>query len=297
MVRVLLTMQKTSTAAMYLKNAGLWNSEFRCSNPPFNERNEPLWNIHNITNFNIPVYGVLIPAAVATILENRTFVAHCHAHDIYIPNYEFNLFCQSKIDTIRGVSTQIDEFADAIENLTVDDIKSTADWNNFMRSCGFPQDWSSNLHHDDLRKMFNIEHVPKWLPKNMMLWNLKGCLTDIVNMVFMLQDIKPDNAMTEQEISNVITVFAGRLTRKDFRMPWMPDVLVEDEESDDVFTRGILTYMNPDLKVIVQLPKVNGFDDLDTRLSNSGYEVFRDHDSKNAQAIRLICKDAIFRLL
>ncbi len=300
MTRVLCTLQKTKTASIELLKLVGPNADIRCSNPPFNNRHLPEWDAVS-ENVDTPVYGTDIPKQINRLLQHRTFVAHCQSTGVKLPVWGVSTFCQSKIGAVFDLAEALDKrghdtarlrrFAHDVAALDPDDIKNVDDWSKFLEYHGVSDDWESKLHFDQVGHLFGVydSAIPsksyRWLSKIVALWSLQGCLADVVNTICIVLGRHHD--LGGVEVGQLIRTFAENLRPDgDHTGWWIPDVLAEDEEGDDVFTRGILTYLNPQLRVLIQLPPGPKFDPIEKRLVRpKGCTVFRDPDSRNGKAI------------
>jgi hypothetical protein len=104
----------------------------------------------------------------------------------------------------------------------------------------------------------------RWLGKAFSGYNVKGCLTDVVNLVFAMAELGDDGkdpkGLAESEIADKITEVVTKVNRSDLSGLWVPTHIVHDSESDDLLCWLLLEQIHKtlgsDLQVLVQFPPV-----------------------------------------
>jgi hypothetical protein len=147
-----------------------------------------------------------------------------------------------------------------------------------------------------------------WLSKNLALFRVSGCLTDIVNLAFvMLDDGEKKNGgvlPTEEETVDKLETLIRLIEEERWEaIPWIPDVHLHDAEGDDQGANGIIACIRagaglPPCREIVQLPPEEveidlgrgktvkaSFAKLAQKYRLAGAEVFHDPDSRNAKPV------------
>jgi hypothetical protein len=189
-----------------------------------------------------------------------------------------------------------------------DPVMSFRAWDDMLSKELNKKDWKDNLHRtkvllnfgatpEENQKVITI-HLRKleWLSKFLMAYKIKGCLTDIVNLVMAMM---PHQTLpeTEAEVVSLVSKFTEKLRKSDISDLWIPDLIVHDAEMDDMFCWAILRAVKmiqkeAHLTIVVQLhPNVP--DEilfhikslLRYRHNNPKNQVFADGDSKNLLAI------------
>ena len=279
--------------------------------PPFNIRNEgENWKEIRCTRFDIPVYGVLIPRAIAAIFREPRLAKELHiVGDTRVDlSYHIDKFVQSKMtkvdvmierfpDDMKMLKTFVDKFRSCKD----EDFKDENDWLTFVKECGIPDGWERRLHVDEVLQLFGIKDAKPileaqadkfttfrdfavtWVSKALAGYKVKGCLTDVVNLIFAVSRAVP--AKTEREIVDVLLEFNGLLLRDCTFEFWIPDVMIIDLEKDDLLCAALVRRISKECKVEVQLPTdiPKGVSGLVREL---GWTPFTDPDSKNLDAIR-----------
>ena len=79
----------------------------------------------------------------------------------------------------------------------------------------------------------------RWLGKALIGLKPKGCLTDLVNLIFAMESKEPNKDMPEREIVETFKLFAEKIKAPFHRETalqnlWIPDMLMHDAENDDM---------------------------------------------------------------
>lgn len=204
-------------------------------------------------------------------------------------------------------------FVEEFETLTESDIKDVYDWEGFVGRHVVAPGWQSKLHFDHLLGNFGFEkqvaetlrntnftnakgevdtfeqHALRWLGKAMAAYGPRGCLVDVVNLVFAMTGDTWEG-LSDTEIAQKIEAFGARVVAaRDTSGMWVPTHLFHDGETDDCLTWAVLEHVwnGQEHSVLIQLPEDADFDPLaETWASLPGCQVWRDPDSANMQALR-----------
>ena len=104
----------------------------------------------------------------------------------------------------------------------------------------------------------------RWLGKAFSGYSVKGCLTDVVNLLFAMAELYDDGKdpkeLAESEIARKLTEVVTKVNKGDFSGLWVPTHIVHDSESDDLLCWLLLEHIHKklgsDLQVLVQFPPV-----------------------------------------
>lgn len=219
----------------------------------------------------------------------------------------------------RHAAQRMKAFADAFESLQDADFQSVSDWKQFVEQ-HVALGWEQRLSFDDVLANFGFDSVfasalrqqlvevhdakagvtqsipweyqgVRWVAKALCGYKPVGCLTDVVNLVFVMLGHSPaeiNAGLSETRIRDVIRQFAcdeGSLEKL-----WVPTHLVCDCESDDMLVWCIVESIHrragSHLSVLAQLPEEADADRIEAILSRRfRCTVFRDADSRNIKAV------------
>merc|ERR1712216_49337 len=137
----------------------------------------------------------------------------------------------------------------------------------------------------------------RWLGKAFSGYSVKGCLTDVVNLLFAMAELYDDGKdaknLAESEIAGKITEVVTKVNKGDLSGLWVPTHIVHDSESDDLLCWLLLEHIHKklgsDLQVLVQFPPSAERDlqDYVQKMSErKNVTFFRDRDSNNEKAVR-----------
>ncbi len=261
--RVFLTCQQTRTIANQLKS----NMDIRASSPKFNIKNGI---INGAKHYDLPIYGVDIPQSIFDMFQMSYFDEIRRSYNFKSLQYGINGFLQQKSKFIAKyfeANEKITTFLKRFQQLDVNSIKSMKDWDAFLNTNDIPSNWKLKVHKSQVLSLFdevNHNHNPnaiQWLSKIVCAYNVDGCLTDAVNLVFCLNTFS-----------------------------WIPDILIIDCETDDLLCVIMLTFLNPNIKIIAQLPTDQIFDKLAKEYESFNWQIIRDPASKNAEALKFLNK-------
>lgn len=138
------------------------------------------------------------------------------------------------------------------------------------------------------------QHSLRWLGKALVGFKPKGCLTDLVNLLFAMERKEPKKDMPEREIVQTIKDVHQKI-KKLTEQPqalWIPDILLHDAENDDMLCWVLLDFIRDTLKlepleVHIQLPDSDKFEGLVDGWKKLGEHVtaFKDVNSQNEAAL------------
>lgn len=221
----------------------------------------------------------------------------------------------------RNAADRLECFANEFASLKHDSMHSREAWVQFVARF-VPAGWEHKLHFDHLLSNFGFDdafaktlreqiHVasnPKtgeeehetleqfslrWVGKALNAYRPKGCLTDVVNLVFAMMSRSESGEakkFSEDDICDTVHEFGRKLTANDLASLWIPTHLLHDAESDDMLCWLLLEHIHrlrgKSLEVMVQLPDSPKISDLAESLKQRpNCRVFRDLGSRNLQAI------------
>jgi hypothetical protein len=235
----------------------------------------------DINHYDRPVFGIEIPILIHELFqlpELQKIQKHFE-----LPSLAFciNPFLQEKASQIRKYfkdSTHITSFLDNFQKLDIVTMDTFEKWNTFLLNNNIAGNWDQCLHQDKILSLFHdgkASHLPaiRWLSKIVNAFTIPGCLTDVVNLVEALN------------MKSITELMYNIIHHTNF-FEWIPDIFIHDGEQDDFLCFILLTYLNPNLKVKMQLPIEKKFDVLEKNYLEFGWIILRDPDSKNAEALQ-----------
>jgi len=211
-------------------------------------------------------------------------------------------------------------FVAAFEKLTPASVPDLKSWRTFCDGhC--PAGWEEHLHFDHvltfcfgfepatakaLRVQKHSETDPKtgrvetkdlenysvrWLAKALGAYGPEGCLGDVVNLALAMLHAAPPADMSEGAIVFTLSSLKEVLDGPTFSGDglWIPTHLCHDGESDDTLSWLLLERVRrklgvEPLRVLAQLPTDARLDGAAAHFVRKGCAVFRDDDSRNAEA-------------
>jgi hypothetical protein len=217
----------------------------------------------------------------------------------------------------RKAADRLDGFLDAFAALT--EVTCSAAWNDFVRPHVCVDDWAQKLHFDHLLSCFGFEPsfastlrghtvsnvVPKtgevetatleqyslrWLGKMLNAYRPKGCMTDVVNLVFAMMslgDAGQASSFSESHIIQTLKDFSQLLSQGDTSSLWVPTHFVHDAEGDDMLCWLLLQHITHSrMQVLIQLPCDQQVDAVAVKLGSMEHSTaIRDQESRNTRAI------------
>ena len=206
-------------------------------------------------------------------------------------------------------------FLAAFERLAPASVTTVGEWRAF---CGAhcPEGWETHLHYDNVLPFcFGFEPATakalrahayagtdleayslRWLVKALNGYAPEGCIGDVVNLAFAMQHPAPPAALSNIDHSEGAVVAAladlkEAIGAKGFtgKGLWIPTHLCHDGESDDTLSWLLLEHVRrklgaAPLHVLAQLPTDKRLDGAAAHFARKGCAVFRDGDSRNAEA-------------
>lgn len=261
-MKIFLSCQHTSMVLNKLQK----NDEVRASSPPFNILKT---KSEFIKHYDYPVFGYESSLFIFNLFQRKELSC------LHKLKCGINPIFKLKVKQIKKhfiKYNRIIEFLTKFEALDITTIRCFDDWNEWIiKENKIDKNWSSKLHIDNILTLFEIETNEisitnlKWLSRIVSAYGLIGCLTDIINLKYALN----------------ITNFDF----EDQKNIWIPDLLIHDGETDDLLCVVLLKYLNPNLKIIMQLPIDKIFDIIEIKFNSQGWTILRDPESKNQEQL------------
>ena len=255
---------------------------------------------YNVPTFGVMIPKAIMPLfeseAIKAMAEELSIRIPQYTLDSFVQKkmFKVKILVQAARD-LGGWDEQADRlerFATAFENLAVTEINGPDEWKRFVEQ-HVAAGWESRLHFDHVlqnfgfdddvaKKLRGTKHTEtdgktgevtshdletfsfRWLGKAFSGYNVKGCLTDVVNLVFAMAELGDDGkdpkGLAESEIADKITEVVTKVNRSDLSGLWVPTHIVHDSESDDLLCWLLLEQIHKtlgsDLQVLVQFPPV-----------------------------------------
>jgi len=207
---------------------------------------------------------------------------------------------------------QLEKFVGEFEAISEASIKGLSDWEAFVGKHAEPG-WQDKLHFDHLLSNFGFtdeaskalqkvdftkpdgevvnfeQHAFRWLSKALSGYKPPGALTDVANFVFALTGDSYEG-LDDLQIADKMRALLAKVKEGSFAKLWIPTYLFMDAETDDGLVWVLAEYLckrtSKNLRVLIQLPPDTEFDELAAKwIKVPGCEVWRDPDSRNAQAL------------
>jgi hypothetical protein len=202
------------------------------------------------------------------------------------------------IDTLasggqKEAAQNIQRFIEWFVDLKPESIKSVEEWDECLKKLGLPERWEDHLEFVSVLKMFGVpeeeakkvcamplpkagkkmaEYVVRWFSKAVNGYKVNGCIVDAVNLIGAVL-----TTFIHDDVVETIDEFAKILDGKSvFQFAWIPDVIVNDGEMDDLLAVIIAIVLNKHVTVVTQVPK--SLEDAKVII-----ERIDDEDSKNAK--------------
>jgi hypothetical protein len=288
-LNIFLTCQHTEmilkTIDSYLKSDQ--QIDIRSSSPAFNILKAKKLNFPPIKHYDNAVFGLQISMLVYKLFQIPSLEKIRDQFGLASLQFELNTFLQEKAGKMKHIfPSPIKEFLNNVERLEPGSITSMDDWSFFLQQNQIPNTWKSKLHENDVLGLFNIDHFYttksniRWLSKIIAGFNITGCLTDVVNLLYCLFD---DDNKSYFQFNSLYSLINTIQNTK--RQLWIPDVFIHDGERDDMLCLILLTWLNPNLQVIVQLPCDAQFDELEHQFDLKKWKILRDPNSRNQKAL------------
>merc|ERR1712136_611923 len=145
----------------------------------------------------------------------------------------------------KDAFNKVREFADGFGKLDPGTVPTAADWKKWIGRY-VPDSYEEK---DGKVETNNLEQFSlRWLGKALIGFKPKGCLTDLVNLIFAMESIEPNKDMPEREIVETIKLFAEKIKGPFHRKTalqnlWIPDMLMYDAENDDMLCWVLLDFI------------------------------------------------------
>jgi len=277
----------------------------KVSLPPFNEPKTikllPMTKSYNLPNFGLmipkAVMALFESDEIKALAKELNIRIPKYQLDSFVQKKMWKVKVLVKAARDLGgwdeQADRLERFATAFENLGVDEIRGPDEWKRFVEG-HVAAGWESRLHFDHVLQNFGFdddaakqlrgtkhtETDPKsgeettqdletfsfrWLGKAFSGYSVKGCLTDVVNLLFAMAELYDDGKedpkkLAESEIARKLTKVVTQVNKGDLSGLWVPTHIVHDSESDDLLCWLLLEHIHKklgsDLQVLVQFPPV-----------------------------------------
>jgi hypothetical protein len=185
----------------------------------------------------------------------------------------FNIYFEKNNQSIP----LLQKFAEDFSSCKSSDFKTFEDWNNFINFHvieKYRDTWMNNCNFDFVLSLFDIDEessklineiklndstvkheYTRWLAKMLCGFNIKGCLTDAINLIFSITNQDDTKTYTEDEIVNILKDFNQdfHFYRINYSNLSLPNIMFIDMEKDDLLS-VVLVYSL--LKRFTDLEKV-----------------------------------------
>jgi hypothetical protein len=205
---------------------------------------------------------------------------------------------------------RVTQFIEMVAGLKSDDVPSFDDWNKRLNKFGIFKGWMNRLHYNEVLGIFGATPLTiadtvgvtfgadnkrvlghdciRWLSVALCGYRVKGCITDVVNLAYMMTRSDPVD-QTEQQIVAVFNKFVDIIISGDVsELGWVPDLCLNDGEFDDCVVVAICKLVHEikgtNITILTQLP-TDGFDQLQSFTYASGCQAFLDADSRNGEVL------------
>jgi len=295
--------------------------------------NKSMTKSYNVPTFGVMIPKAIMPLfeseEIKAMAKELNITIPKYMLDVFVQKkmFKVKILVQAARD-LGGWEEQADKlerFATAFENLAVAEVPGPDEWKSFVEQ-HVAEGWESRLHFDHVLQNFGFDDDAakklrgtkyaetdgktgevtthdletfafRWLGKAFSGYSVKGCLTDVVNLVFAMAELDDDGTdpkdLLESQIADKITAVVTKVNRGDLSGLWVPTHIVHDSESDDLLCWLLLEQIHKtlgsDLQVLVQFPP-SGAADLHGYVQKmserKNVTFFRDRDSKNERAVR-----------
>mmetsp|Transcript_23950 Transcript_23950/g.43978 ORF Transcript_23950/g.43978 Transcript_23950/m.43978 type:complete len:376 (+) Transcript_23950:70-1197(+) len=293
------------------------------------------------SQYNTPCFGVRIPSAIMALFDRRYQLGRelcdiAEEHGFRTPEYCLSDTIVSKQEKVlylckeaekqgidRKVVERIRKFVQEVQNTKEEGL--TMDGWRKMIACHVGEGWEDHLHFDKVLQLFGMDEESskklretpapngstleqfsvRWLAKAFTAYGPNGCLTDVLNLIFVMMDMQI-KAPRELDIEKAVLDFKGFLSCGDISKLmelWLPTTIVMDCEMDDTLALVILLYLHKKLnqgagdasqklEVHAQLPEGDVVDCVEkhlqlvqTRCNDVTVHIFRDEESRNRHEV------------
>ena len=215
---------------------------------------------------------------------------------------------------------KLEHFVEDFKKLKPESVPDPEAWKAFVES-HVPPGWEDRLRFDQLLSNFGFTEMAaeslrkhiymdtsngegeevsleqfsfRWLSKAFAAYNVRGCLTDVTNLVFCMAKREQPKHVEESEVAAVIREVGEKILSGNFTGLWIPTHFVQDAETDDMLSWLLLEHVHKklrtELQVLVQLPDQQHFDCIrdylsDLTMTKGRLKIFRDSESKNQLAL------------
>ena len=262
--------------------------------------NKSMTKSYNVPTFGVLIPKAIMPLfeseEIKAMAKELNITIPKYMLDVFVQKkmFKVKILVQAARD-LGGWEEQADKlerFATAFENLAVAEVPGPDEWKSFVEQ-HVAEGWESRLHFDHVLQNFGFDDDAakklrgtkyaetdgktgevtthdletfafRWLGKAFSGYSVKGCLTDVVNLVFAMAELDDDGTdpkdLLESQIADKITAVVTKVNRGDLSGLWVPTHIVHDSESDDLLCWLLLEQIHKtlgsDLQVLVQFPPV-----------------------------------------
>jgi len=320
--RVYVSWQQTELSHIELRGLVDSDAEVKASTCKFNVAQRPVPDL--VQRVDVPCFGSILGALAEMMLDDM-FKEHFSKLGNERPSYQLDTMVQKKMGKVtrmcdiaedkfkiegpnKDAFNKVREFADGFGKLDPGTVPTAADWKKWIGRY-VPDNYEENLSFDRMLSIFGVDDATaaairaheiseeRWLGKALIAFKPKGCLTDLMNLIFAMESIEPNKDMPEREIVETIKLFAEKIKGPVHRKTalqnlWIPDMLMHDAENDDMLCWVLLDFIRnkmdlKKLKVHIQLPESDKFETLERHWKDLGENVttFKDVNSRNEAAL------------
>jgi hypothetical protein len=303
--------------------------EMRASTPPFNVQKGHLYLASEV---NVPTFGIAIPRAVSQLLSVPAIQTAMRLENADPPVFGFVTLFREKLaggklqplveefrkhgDLGSTVAGRLEQFLNCLTAVDLGQVKSFDDWYRLMADWGFPSGWDYQLHFDRVLGLFgcppdlsravrqtaildgqqqvSLEHFSvRWLSKALTSFNVKGCLSDVVNLAYIVvyhdhgSLLANTKSPTEEQTVDLLNRFRDSLLAGQVDRFWIPDYHIHDGDTKATAVINALRLVaetSGPVEQHIQVPPDSKFDLVADGLIFAGRNVFRDPDSENQRA-------------
>ena len=193
------------------------------------------------------------------------------------------------LGTCDEPADKLEAFVEAFETLTPEEVPDPVAWKRFVEQ-HVALGWERRLHFDHVLQNFGFDDATakklrktlhketdqktneetstdletyafRWLGKAFTGYNVTGCLTDVANLLFAMDqqhsDPKEGEAnLGELEVADTLSRVVEKVTKGNLAGLWVPTHLVHDSETDDLLCWLLLEHIHrelgSELEVLVQ---------------------------------------------
>lgn len=190
-------------------------------------------------------------------------VSDCECNCIGITECMSNCEFEQLLNTYMYYDSidKLEKFGEEFKNLKETEIKSWNDWNDFiLKSIRFNPyyDWKDKLNLEVVLTLFGFDEATckvindieiensvgvkvgneyvRWISKMLSGYNIKGCLTDVINFIFAILEKDNNKIYNEKQIVNILEEFEKTYLEDKLETKLSIGTLFVDMEKDDLLT-------------------------------------------------------------